>query len=263
MATDTQTETQEVQQEIEQSEGGSFLERHWQKIVAVVLWLAFIGAYVWYTTSSGIGVFNFLEVGRRLLEVMSGNLLIGALIYIGVYALRPLIFFSAGVLTLIGGAVFGPIWGIIFTIVGGNLSAMVAFVIGYFFGEGIIDPDESEGIIQRYADRMRKNSFETVLIMRVIYLPYDLVNYLAGLLRIDWKAFLFATILGNLPGTVSIVLVGASSGLSEGNLSFDWRVAAIGVVLGVAGFFLARVVRSRTEDDDEDEGEMQESTQGA
>ena len=255
------TDTQNVEERIAEDEDGSFLEKHWQKLVAVVLWLAFIGAYVWYTTSSGIGVFNFLEVGRRLLEVMSGNLVVGALIYIGVYALRPLIFFSAGILTLLGGAVFGPVWGIIFTILGGNLSAMVAYVIGYFFGEGIIDLDESEGILKRYADRMRNNTFETVLIMRVIYLPYDLVNYLGGLLRVDWKAFLFATLLGNLPGTVSFVLVGASSGLSEGNLSFDWRVFAIGIVLGVAGFFLARIVRNRTEDDDEDE--MQESTQGA
>ncbi len=257
MATDTQ-----VEEKLEQAEGGSFLERHWQKLVAVVLWLAVIGTYVWYTTSSGIGIFNFLEVGRRLLEVMSGNLVIGALIYIGVYMLRPLIFFSAGILTLLGGAVFGPVWGIIFTIIGGNLSAMVAYVIGYFFGEGIINLDESEGILKRYADRMRNNTFETVLIMRVIYLPYDLVNYLGGLLRVDWKAFLLATILGNLPGTVSFVLVGASSGLSEGNLSFDWRVFAIGIVLGAAGFFLARFVRSR-QDDEEDEGEAQESAQGA
>lgn len=258
MATDTSKAQQKAQQKIEQSEGGSFWERHWQKIVAGVLWLALIGAYFGYTLANGIG---FFEAGRQLLEVMSGNLAIGALIYIGVYALRPLIFFSAGILTLVGGAVFGPVWGVLFTIVGGTISAMVAYVIGFFFGEGVIDPDASEGILQRYADRMRNNSFETVLIMRVTYIPYDLVNYLAGLLRIDWKAFLFATLLGNLPGTIAFVLVGASSGLKEGNLSFDWRVFAIGIVLGAVGFFLARFIRSR-QDDEEDEGDVQESAQG-
>ncbi len=57
---------------------------------------------------------------------------------------------------------------------------------------------------------MRDNSFETVLIMRLLFLPYDLVNYASGILRLRWLPFLLATALGSLPGTVSFVLLGAS-----------------------------------------------------
>ena len=78
---------------------------------------------------------------------------------------------------------------------------MVAFFVGRFLGDGLLEGERTKGIIQRYTDRLRENSFSTVLIMRFIFLPYDLVNYLCGVLRIDWKAFLFATSIGSLPGT--------------------------------------------------------------
>ncbi len=46
--------------------------------------------------------------------------------------------------------------------------------------------------------------------MRLVYAPYDLVNYLAGSLKIRWTPFILATVLGSLPGTLSFVLFGAS-----------------------------------------------------
>lgn len=63
------------------------------------------------------------------------------------------------------------------------------------------------------------NSFETVLIMRFIFLPYDLVNYLAGILRIDLKAFILATLLGSIPGTIAFVPLALPS------ISKNWRWA--------------------------------------
>ena len=44
--------------------------------------------------------------------------------------------------------------------------------------------------------------------MRLVYVPYDLVNYLAGFLRIGWMPFILATALGSLPDTLSFVLFG-------------------------------------------------------
>ncbi len=92
---------------------------------------------------------------------------------------------------------------------------------------------------------MRANSFETVFIMRLIFLPYDLVNYLAGLLRINFISFITATALGALAGTISFALFGASTGLSEGTPSFDWRVLAASVAIFVLSLFISRLVKRR------------------
>ncbi len=222
---------------------GSFLARHWQQAVAVFLWVILLASYYWYTSTNNLGPFDAL---RQLVEIMQ-NSAYGPLIYIGVYAARPLIFFSAILLTLLGGFLFGPVWGIIYTVIAGNTSAMVAYMIGRFFGSDVIGEGESEGIVQRYANRMRRNSFETVLIMRFIFLPYDLVNYLAGFLRIDWKAFLLATMLGSIPGTISFVLFGASiEGDFGGGLpSLDPRALAASVAIFLVSIGLSRYFKRR------------------
>jgi uncharacterized membrane protein YdjX (TVP38/TMEM64 family) len=85
--------------------------------------------------------------------------------------IRPLTLFSSVLLTLAGGFLFGPFWGVVLTIIGANLSATVAFFVGRYFGKGVLDDEASGGLVQRYARRMRENSFETVLIMRFIFLP--------------------------------------------------------------------------------------------
>jgi uncharacterized membrane protein YdjX (TVP38/TMEM64 family) len=144
----------------------------------------------------------------------------GPLLYILLYTLRPLLFFPATILTLLGGFLFGPI-GILYTILGSNASAMVAYALGRYFGKDALDSNDKTGVIQAYTYRMRANSFETVLIMRLIFLPYDLVNYAAGFLKINWRAFLLATAIGSLPGTISFVLFGTSFGTLDDLLSGD------------------------------------------
>lgn len=225
----------------------SWLGRHWQKLVALGLWAGILAAYRGYAVANGLGP---VEAVGQLIQLMQTNAF-GPLIYILLYALRPLLFFSSVLLTLAGGFIFGPVWGILYTVIAANTSAMVAYVVGYYFGQGLLADDgsnnKSGGVIQRYAARMRKDSFETVLIMRFIFLPYDLVNYLAGFLRIDWKAFLLATALGSIPGTISFILFGAAiEGDFDGTIpSLNPRVLAISVTLFVVSLLLSRYFKRR------------------
>ena len=221
----------------------SWLGRHWQKLVALGLWVGILAAYRGYAVANGLGP---VEAVGQLIQLMQTSAY-GPLIYILLYALRPLLFFSSVLLTLAGGFIFGPVWGILYTVIAANSSAMVAYVVGYYFGQGLLADDGSDGVIQRYAARMRKDSFETVLIMRFIFLPYDLVNYLAGFLRIDWKAFLLATALGSIPGTISFILFGAAiEGDFDGTIpSLNPRVLAISVTLFVVSLLLSRYFKRR------------------
>ena len=54
----------------------------------------------------------------------------------------------------------------------------------------MLKDDGLHGLIERYARRNAFNSFETVMIMRFIFLPYDAVSYLAGFLRIEFWPFI-------------------------------------------------------------------------
>jgi uncharacterized membrane protein YdjX (TVP38/TMEM64 family) len=96
---------------------------------------------------------------------------------------------------------------------------------------------------------MRNNSFETILIMRFIFLPYDLVNYLAGILRIDWKSFILASFLGSVPGTIAFVSFGASIDIKELVMGkapmFDPKVLGFGVVILILSLVISRYFKKR------------------
>jgi len=215
----------------------SFIRRNGQKITALLFWVGLVALYQWYAASNGLSP---LQVVQQLLDFMKNGVW-GVLIYIVLYAVRPLILFPSTVLTLAGGFVFGPILGVLYTIVASNISSTIAFYVGHFFGEGLLKDDGSDGWIQRYARRMRENSFETVMTMRFIFLPYDAVSYLAGFLKIKYWAFILATALGSIPGTIAFVGFGASVE------SFDGAIPQLNpVTLGFSvAIFIVSIALSR------------------
>ncbi len=217
----------------------SFWRKYGNKLVALLFWGMVVGGYYLYANLNNLTLADSLNAIADFLT----DSLYGPLFYIVVYALRPLIFFPATVLTLLGGFLFGPI-GILYTVLGSNSSAMVAYGVGRYFGQDVLEDEEKSGRIQKYTDRMRQNSFETVLIMRLLFLPYDLVNYAAGFLKIKWQPFILATAIGSIPGTISIVLLGSSFGTLDELVAGDVQVNPITLIISVV-FILVSIGLSR------------------
>lgn len=220
------------------------LRQHGSKIIIFLFWLLVVGGYYLYARQNDLTV---ADSARSISSWLTGTLF-GPLVYILLYALRPLLFFPATILTLLGGFLFGPI-GILYTILGSNASAMVAYGVGRYFGQDVLSDEAQTGVIQNYTQRLRDNSFETVLIMRLLFLPYDLVNYAAGFLKIDWKAFLLATAIGSVPGTISFVLLGASFGtldeLLAGEIQINPTTLIISILLVAGSIGLSRYIKKR------------------
>lgn len=230
-------------------ENSSWWKKHWQKAAAAAIWIGMIAALILYMRANDLTLSELFLAGMAWVQDNP----LAPLAYIVIYAIRPLTLFSSVLLTLAGGFLFGPVWGVVYTVIGANLSATVAFFIGRYFGQGVLDDASSGGLIQRYAQRMRANSFETVLIMRFIFLPYDLVNYLAGFLRISYWPFLLATVLGSIPGTIAFVLLGSSLSPAEITNMFltgelprlDWRPLAVSAIMFVVSIVLSRFFKRR------------------
>jgi pyruvate/2-oxoglutarate dehydrogenase complex dihydrolipoamide dehydrogenase (E3) component len=84
------------------SESVSFWQKNWQKLIALLFWGVLLGGYAWYYTSHNL---TPLKAVQQIVDLLQTPY--GPLIYILIYALRPLIFFSAIVLTVTAGAVMG------------------------------------------------------------------------------------------------------------------------------------------------------------
>ena len=145
----------------------------------------------------------------------------GPVIYMILYAVRPLVLFPATLLTALSGALFGFWLGVLYTVIGENASANLAYWIGRFFGK---DLQLEDSIVGNFVEGLRKRSFETVLLMRLFYVPFDLTNYGAGIVKANWRAYFFATLIGIMPGLTTFVALGAAIDLEEFRdmgLSFD------------------------------------------
>ncbi|MEM8746698.1 MAG: VTT domain-containing protein [Actinomycetota bacterium] len=234
-----------------------------QRGVVAAIWIGALIAWRQWQTSNDLST---TEAGQRFIDAIEGAWW-GVAAFVGVYLVRPLVLFPASVITVMAGVLFGPWWGVAIVVVAANASAMVAYGVGRLLGRapgeagddstagdavtaadaattGADEEMSSDSLAARWSNRLRENSFETVFIMRLIFLPYDLVNYLCGALRIRWAPFLLATALGSLPGTISFVLLGASleridQGLDGIN---PWAIVA-SVAIFVVSIVISRVVK--------------------
>lgn len=228
--------------------GGHQMSRVWmQRLGAAAVWLSAIAAWRWFQTSQDL---SSIETAQFLVDSIDGAWW-GLLAFGLAYLLRPVLLFPATIATVAAGLLFGPVVGVLAVVVAANASAMVAFVIGRFLAGQPSSPselDEDEaGLIARWGDRMRNKSFETVFIMRLLFVPYDLVNYMSGALRIRWTSFLLATALGTLPGTIAFVLLGASiERLDEGFGGINPLTIVASVAIFVASLIIARVIGNRS-----------------
>lgn len=193
------------------------LKKHLPKLVALIFWSILIYQFQHYRISNDLSYGDLLF---SLYEFFTMSMW-GPLIYIALYAVRPLIFFPATLLTALSGALFGLWWGVIYTIVGANLSANLAYWVGRFFGSDLRLEDSFLG---KYVKWLRSRPFESVLFMRLFFVPFDLANYGAGILKVKWSSYTLATLIGTIPGSTTFVAIGAAvsvMSIMENGITFD------------------------------------------
>lgn len=212
-----------------------------RRLLVAIGWVALIGGWLAFTRSRGLST---LEAAEELRTALGDNWW-GPALFVVVYAIRPLVLFPASILTILGGLAFGPVWGVIWTTVAANASTAVTYAVGRALGA-----DATAGrtvpVIGRLVERAHDRPFETTLVMRLLYLPFDPVGYAAGFVGLPFRPFMAGSALGILPGTVAFVGFGASiDALDEGTPSVDWRLLLASLVLAVAGSLFSHWLRRR------------------
>src|SRR5210317_2068933 len=132
-------------------------------------------------------------------------------VYILFYSFRSLVFFPASLLTIIAGMLFGPWYGLLYTLIGENISANVSFIVGRYLMsdlEGYVH--EKNQLFSRIITQIQGKGFLAVLFMRLAYLPFDLVGYSSGIFKLNQKDFALGTLLGTIPGLMAYTFIGSS-----------------------------------------------------
>lgn len=158
------------------------------------------------------------------------------------YIFSVLFFVPATAFTIAAGVLFGTWLALGIVLVAALVSAGLAFLIGRKFSDHI--PKVKTGLIRKLQDRVDKecheNTFQAILILRLLYFPYIALSYAAGLVKTaKLGQFLLATFLGNIVGSFVFVYLGDS--LSKGP-----KALIIPAVLIVVTLLIPRVVKKLT-----------------
>lgn len=206
-------------------------------------WLALIGLVQWYARSYGLSLSETLAQLATLIA-MSWY---GPLLFLLAAALSPVVLVPAALLGLVGGAVFGPVAGLIYTLTGCNLSALLCYGVGSSLGQPARERLlGGSSMIGRYCSWLHRNSFLAILLLRLGFLPYDLVSYTAGALHIGWLRFLLANTLGCLPGAVVVVVLGSSFQHMQLPAQFSsGRLIGVAVLMAALSVGIAWFLRKR------------------
>jgi phospholipase D1/2 len=101
---------------------------------------------------------------------------------------------------------FGPWWGFWYALLGMTASALLTFGIGRLLGRRLID-HLSGSWVHRISRTLAAKGVLTVVALRIIPVaPFSILNAVAGASHIQAKDFLVGTVLGELPGLISLAL---------------------------------------------------------
>lgn len=135
------------------------------------------------------------------------------LIYILCFTFLPMAFFPVPVLALAGGLLFGFIPGTIYTMIGATLNSAIMFFMAKALAKDAVTSLLQKKLPEKWSDFLvnldDKKGFGVIFILRLIpAIPYNLINYGAGLTSIKFSNYMLATFLGILPGTLVFLNIG-------------------------------------------------------
>lgn len=141
------------------------------------------------------------------------------------------------VFTLAAGVLFGPVLGLGLAVLATMISAFAAFAIVRSIGREVVERRLTHPMAKAVEARLARRGWLAVGSLRMIaFVPFCVVNYCSAVSAVRLAPYLLATLVGILPGTVSVVLFGdvLNTGYNPVLLAFS----AAGVCVGLLGLAL-------------------------
>lgn len=146
-----------------------------------------------------------------------------ALVTLGVLAFVP-----GSFLAITGGLLFGPVAGAAYTVVGAISGASLAFLIARYlaadwFGRRL------KGSIGMLVHRIEDEGWRFVALVRLVpVLPFAVVNYSLGLMRIKLSHYVFTSLFCMIPGVFAYSYLG-----DAGQRALNGEAALLKIFWGV------------------------------
>lgn len=132
---------------------------------------------------------------------------------------------------LIGGFIYGPFLGTIYSTIGLTLGSWIAFALAHFFGLPFVEKTVKPELIQKYDYLLEhKGAVISFVLFLLPGFPKDYLCYIMGLSHMRVWTFLLISTVGRLFGTILLSVCGSYARNNQ--------YAALFIAFGVTGFIL-------------------------
>ena len=133
---------------------------------------------------------------------------VAPLLFMLIYAVAAVLFLPGSVLTLAGGALFGPVLGTFYNLTGATLGATLAFLIARYLASDWV-AEKTGGRVKQLINGVEGEGWRFVAFVRLVPLfPFNLLNYALGLTRLRLLHYIIATYVFMLPGAIAFTYLG-------------------------------------------------------
>jgi len=211
------------------------IKNNFLRLLVLVVVVAGISLVIAYSDQLDAGA-----VQSRIEE--AGNA--APLLFMFLYITGTVFFFPGAVLTLLGGALFGPLLGTLYNLTAATIGASFSFLIARYLASGWVEK-KTGGKLKQLITGVENEGWRFVAFTRLVPLfPFNLLNYGLGLTKIKFSHYSMASFIFMLPGAAAYTYLGyigkeAATG-GEGMIQKAMLALAL---LGLVAF-LPRIVGS-------------------
>jgi uncharacterized membrane protein YdjX (TVP38/TMEM64 family)/rhodanese-related sulfurtransferase len=163
--------------------------------------------------------------------------------FIASFALATVLFVPGALFGLAGGALFGPVLGTVWNLLGGTLGATLAFLAARYLASGWI-ARKTAGRLRQLVEGVEAEGWRFVALMRLVPLvPFNLLNYALGLTRIRLTHYTLATLVCMAPGAAAYAWLGYAGRQAAAGDADALRYGLLGLGLLALAAFLPRLIR--------------------
>lgn len=134
--------------------------------------------------------------------------LLGPVVFMFIYSIGTLFFFPGSVLTLVGGALFGPVYGTFYNLTGATIGAALSFIFARYMLADMVE-EKTGGRIKQLKEGVEQEGWRFVAFVRLVPLfPFNLLNYALGVTRIKFWHYVIASYICMFPGGLAYTYLG-------------------------------------------------------
>jgi uncharacterized membrane protein YdjX (TVP38/TMEM64 family) len=109
------------------------------------------------------------------------------LIFVVTYVLGTVLFFPGAALTLAGGAIFGTVWGGVYSVTGATVGAACSFLIARYLAFALVS-SRLHAKLPKLMRGIESEGWKFVALMRLApMVPFNALNYALGLTRVKFR----------------------------------------------------------------------------